>query len=87
MVANLEQISPSSAVLLADTAVENGCSVSFVVQGYELTGQVTAETLDDLLGWFLTVELDSATQWSPELFSPEHVLRLEALAQVATSAA
>lgn len=85
--ANLEQISAHTAVILTDLKVDNGCRVSFLIQRNELKGRVVAQTCDQRLGNFLTVELDNLRPWSPEWFRPEHLLCVDALPQVTATAA
>src|SRR5438270_6500852 len=85
--ANLEQVSPSSVILLSDIPVPCGCQLSILVQGQELRGEVSDQSFDAVLGWYLTIELDEATQWSPEWFTPEHLICVESVNQVAATAA
>ncbi|HZU29267.1 MAG TPA: hypothetical protein VFA04_27340 [Bryobacteraceae bacterium] len=86
--ANLEQISPSSAVLLIDAPIGNFSDiVAFIAQGHELRGRVTGIEQDRLLGSLLTIELDVSTRWTPEWFTPEHALRVDRRQAVAASAA
>ena len=85
--ANLEEISPSLAVLLIDGTCEDGGLVSFIVQGHRLSGCVQGRSCDPLLGCFVTVELDSSSQWSEAWFKPEHLIRAAVLPCVEASAA
>ena len=85
--ANLEQISRSSAVLLSDVTITPATAIAFVAQGYLLRGTVTSVENDDALGTFLSIELDTETQWSPECFRPEHALCVDAQQAMIASAA
>ena len=75
-VANLEEISSTGATILFEEKLEPGLPFSFHVRGYDLHGIVESSDLDDDLGWFVKIELDSTSRWSGRMFVPAHFLAL-----------
>ena len=75
-VANIEEISSTEAMLLVDENLEPGLPVSFQARGHYLHGVVESSDFDQDLGWFVQIELDSASPWSARMFVPEHFLAL-----------
>ena len=81
--ANLEQISPSHAVLLSDECPEPGKPIAFYAQDQEFYGTVESLELDDTLGCFTRVRLDARSRWNGRVFVPEHFLALCSLGEAA----
>jgi hypothetical protein len=74
--ANLEEISATHATLLVDEALEPGSPVSFYAKSQVLHGIVESGEFDQILGWFVKIELNSASRWDVRMFIPEHFLAL-----------
>jgi hypothetical protein len=68
--ANLEKISASAATANAEEALPVGAAVTLSTGLCELSGTVTHCELDPC-GYLLEIALDR--EWSPELFSPDHL--------------
>jgi hypothetical protein len=75
-VGNLEEISSTGATILVDERLDPGLPISFHARGYDLHGIVESSDLDDDLGWFVKIELDSTSRWSGRMFVPAHFLAL-----------
>lgn len=73
-IANLEEISTSAAVVLLDEKPRLGVPISLTIQGHDLFGVIASRVYDETLGWFTSVIFDAASEWSPELFTPDHLL-------------
>jgi hypothetical protein len=73
-IANLEEISTSSAVVLFDERPRLGSPISLTVKGRDLFGLITSRLYDTTLGWFVTVTLDGDSSWRRELVSPKHLI-------------
>ncbi len=71
--ANLEEISTARAVVLLDEQPKLGSSISLAIQGHDLFGVINATIHDDILGYYAVITLDSASQWSRDWFSPNHL--------------
>lgn len=81
--ANLEQISREYAVLLTDDCPQPGCSITFDARGHNFYGTVESVELDDTLGCFAKIKLDSNSRWHGRVFVPEHFLALCSFAPAA----
>ena len=75
-VANLEEISTDSAVVLLDEKPNLGASISLSIKGRDLFGVVKGCLHDAALGWFAIIALDAASLWSRDWFSPKHLLAM-----------
>jgi hypothetical protein len=73
-VANLEEISTTSAVVLFEEKPSLGAPISLAIKGCDLFGVITSSVYDATLGWFVTVTLDAASLWHHEWLSPKHLL-------------
>ncbi len=71
--ANLEDISASGACLQVDEAVPPGSTIRIKHRRTTLTGMVKYCVYRDI-GYFLGVQFDEETKWSPKLFKPMHLL-------------
>lgn len=75
---NLEEISETTALLLAETPIPAGSRLKIACQQKELTGVVSSCRRDAELGYFIAVKLHRHSHWSLQLFTPEHLLALPA---------
>jgi hypothetical protein len=75
-VGNLEEISSTGATILFEERLESGLPLSFHAKGYDLYGIVESSDIDDDLGWFVKVKLESTSRWSGRMFVPAHFLAL-----------
>jgi hypothetical protein len=82
-IANIEEISASSATLLSDERLPEGKPVAFAAKGHTLQGTVECIEKDEMLGYFAKVKFDPASRWQGRLFIPEHFLALCACAREA----
>lgn len=76
LIANLEEISTQSALVLVESEMERGCSVAMSIKGHDLYGHVESCSHDEMLGWFVKVHLHRDSHWSGRRFLPEHFLAL-----------
>jgi len=76
MVANLEEISTESVVVLLDDEPRLGSSISLTVKDRDLFGIIKARVYDATLGWFAIIGLDAASRWRREWFAPKHLLEI-----------
>src|SRR5581483_8319156 len=76
IVANLEEISPDSAVLLTEERLEPSLPITFCSREHDLYGCVESSCADEVLGWFTTVRLDRSSRWNGRWFLPGHFLSL-----------
>src|SRR5271166_6580534 len=76
LIGNLEEISGHSAVVLVESEIEPGSPVAMAIKGNDLYGQVESCSYDEILGWFVKVQLHPDSQWSGQRFLPEHFLAL-----------
>jgi hypothetical protein len=74
--ANLEEISPTRAVVLLEEKPSLGSSISLSIKGFDLFGVINACLHDATLGWFVIVALDAASRWDRDWFSPKHMLEI-----------
>jgi len=72
--ANLEEISTDTAIVLLEDEPRLGASISLAIQGRDLFGVIAGCVYDATLGWFVSVALDTASQWSRGWFTPSHLL-------------
>ncbi len=75
-IANLEEISTTSAVVLLDEKPRLGSPISLAINGHDLFGVITSSGFDADLGWFVTITLDAASTWRREWFAPKHLFAL-----------
>ena len=73
---NLEEIGESSALVLAERAIPAGSEVRIECQMRELKGVTRSCVVDEHLGFFVEIQLDSGSRWSPLWFAPRHLLGL-----------
>lgn len=76
MTANLEEIGESSALLLMDRRLSAGSRIRINCKSRELKGIVESCRVNEWLGFFVEVRLDPDSRWSPQWFTPEHLLTL-----------
>ena len=75
-IANLEEISTTSAVVLLEEKPKLGVSISLAIKGRDLFGVIGARLHDAALGWFAIVALDAGSLWNRDWFSPKHLLEI-----------
>jgi hypothetical protein len=73
---NLEEISPTAAVLLLDTSVRRGHALSFSAQNRRLHCVVDSWVYEPAIGYFVSVCFSGGYEWREEHFTPEHFLKL-----------
>jgi hypothetical protein len=73
---NLEEINERSALVLTQDAVGPGTRVRVKRKATELIGFVRSCTFDNLLGYFIDIDLDLESRWSEKWFIPEHLFAL-----------
>jgi hypothetical protein len=71
--ANLEDISLSGACLQVERPIPLGCAVHIAYPSGELAGAVKYCIFREI-GYFLGVEFEPGTRWSPRSFRPQHLL-------------
>jgi hypothetical protein len=71
--ANLEDISLSGACLQVERPIPLGCGVRLAYPSGELAGAVKYCVFREI-GYFLGVEFEPGTRWSPRSFRPQHLL-------------
>lgn len=71
--ANLEDISLSGACLQVERPIPLGCAVRVAYPSGELAGAVKYCIFREI-GYFLGVEFEPGTRWSPRSFRPQHLL-------------
>lgn len=86
-VGNLEEIGEWSAKLLVDRPIQSGVGVVVNAGVNTLKGTVKAWSYEPVMGYFIDVQLNRESRWSPKHFQPEHLLRIEDMVQGAESAA
>jgi hypothetical protein len=72
-VASLEDISRSGACLQVKVPVPLNCSVRIFYPNGQLTGCVRHCVFREI-GYFLGIEFDPGSQWSPRVFRPQNLL-------------
>ena len=75
-VANLEEISTTSAVVLLEEKPSLGVPISLAIKGRDLFGIITSSVYEASLGWFVTITLDVASLWHRDWVSPKHLLTM-----------
>ena len=83
---NLEEIGERTAVVLSDAPIKDGSQVRIACKSHALKGVVKSCTFQAWLGFFVEVELDPDSQWSPSWFSPQHLFAPSTKTQVAPAA-
>ena len=73
---NLEEISPTAAILLLDTSVRRGRVLSFLAQNRRVRGVVDSWVYEPPLGYFVSVRFSNGYEWREEHFRPEHLLKV-----------
>jgi hypothetical protein len=73
-IANLEEISMTSATVLLREKPRVGSPICMTSNGHDIFGVVLSRNYDSRLGWFITVLLDADSTWRPEWFSPQYLL-------------
>jgi putative aminopeptidase FrvX len=71
---NLEEIGESSALVLTESGIQVGTKVVVDCKTHQLRGVVESRWLDEHLGFFVEIRLNSGSQWSQRWFAPEHLL-------------
>jgi hypothetical protein len=84
--ANLEDISLSGACLQVERPIPLGCAVRLAYPSGELAGAVKYCIFREI-GYFLGVEFEPGTRWSPRSFRPQHLLDPRRMITRATSRA
>jgi hypothetical protein len=74
MVANLEEISVSSAIVLLEERPRLGSPIALEIKGRDLYGVITSSVYDRTLGWFVTITLDPGSSWHKDSMAPKHLL-------------
>ena len=78
----LEDISPQGACVQVDDAIPVGCSASIAAKGARLDGVISYCVFRDY-GYFAGIRFADQVKWSSELFEPDHLTNLQALARKA----
>ena len=84
---NLESISRSKLSILLDSKVAYGTSLVVIIQGHRLHGRAESAQRDEVLGWFVDVDLQPQSNWSEQWFAPKHLFALSSALREATTAA
>jgi len=71
---NLEEIGESSALVLTESGIRPGTKVTVDCRTHQLKGVVKSGSLDEHLGFFVEIRLNSGCHWSQQWFAPEHLL-------------
>jgi hypothetical protein len=74
--ANLEEIGENSALVLTEQPVPRGAKLNISCGSHTLEGVASGGKFDKILGYFVEIRLDPASRWSPQWFTPEHLLVL-----------
>lgn len=77
---NLEEIDTDRAVVLLDTPVSTGAQVVLKAEETALHGLAGKWSFEPALGYFLDIRLLGHSLWSPDRFSPSHLLAIPSLA-------
>lgn len=78
--ANLEDISLNGICVQLDTPIASGVQVQIQHEKGDFRGYVRYCAYRDI-GYFLGIELDPSTRWSPKAFKPLHLLDPRRLVQ------
>ena len=79
MPANLEEITRSSAELIAESPLPRQAKVRILSRKHALEGFVESCVLDRILGYIVKVRFAPKSQWSENWFMPEHLLQIPAI--------
>jgi hypothetical protein len=74
VVGNLEEIGKRSALVLTDSPMAIESRVEIACSSHVLRGITKSCTRDHALGYFIEIEFTRASNWSPQWFSPQHLL-------------
>ena len=80
----LEDISEMGACLQMETPIEIGSEIRWACPGQELAGHVRYCDYQET-GYFVGVEFDAGSQWSPSLYEPQHMLDLKTITRRSAS--
>jgi len=67
--ANLEEISTTSATVLLQQRPRLGSPISLVIKGHNLFGVITSSLYHATVGWLVAITLDAESTWRREWFS------------------
>jgi hypothetical protein len=73
VMANLEEISTTSAVVLLQQRPRLGSPISLVIKGHDLFGVITSSLYDAAVGWLVAVTLDVDSTLRRESVSPKRM--------------
>ena len=76
---NLEEIAERSALVLTEYSVPLQSRVHIACRTHVLRGISKSCAYDPPLGYYVEIELAPASRWSPDWFSPRHLLTLRDL--------
>jgi hypothetical protein len=76
---NLEEIGESTALVLTENPIHPGTKVRIDCNMRELRGVTESCEANEWLGFFVEIRLDADSRWSPQWFTPEHLLTLALL--------
>jgi uncharacterized protein YabN with tetrapyrrole methylase and pyrophosphatase domain len=71
---NLEEIGETTALVLAEEPIQTGIKVKISSESGHLQGVVDSCTYDQVLGYFVRMQLAQESRWSKDVFAPEHLL-------------
>ena len=71
---NLEEIAERSALVLTEYPVPVQSSVHIACRTHVLRGTTKSCEYDPLLDYYIEIELAPASRWSPDWFSPRHLV-------------
>ena len=71
---NLEEIGEDFAEVLADRPFAGGAAVRIITKTLVLQGLVQSCSRDEMLGFFVRIKLHPDSRWSPDSFTPKHML-------------
>jgi hypothetical protein len=74
VIGNLEEIGEHSALVLTESPIAAENRVDIACGSHVLKGAVKSCTRDHALGYFIEIELTRGSDWSPQWFSPQHLL-------------
>lgn len=75
LAANLEEIAGRIATLCTETLIPLGAEVEVSCKGQKLQGVAVSAEWDDVLGWFIEIDLDADPKVGKQLF-PKHLFRV-----------
>ncbi|WP_321472229.1 hypothetical protein [uncultured Paludibaculum sp.] len=80
---NLEEINASGAYVNVEEPIETKLPLRMVCADshgkHEFGGVVTGSSRDPVAGYYLEMEFNPGTRWSPEIFRPNHLIRASAV--------